>query len=178
MLVMYQADATIVNVATPSIRGDLGASGAELELVISGYLLASATVLITGARLGHMRGYRSMFRAGRRVLPACSRSAASDLGPPFSSMLVHLTAAATPRYAADISGVFTTVMQIAGAISVAALGTLYMSQLTDSTAATASDAVGVVTAAFAVVAVIAGATAYRATHTPARCAGAAATART
>src|SRR5436190_9222206 len=64
MLFMYQADATIVNVATPSIRADLSASGAELELVIGGYLVASATLLITGARLGHMRGYRRVFLVG------------------------------------------------------------------------------------------------------------------
>jgi len=37
---MAQADATIANVATPSISAELGASGAELELVIGGYLVA------------------------------------------------------------------------------------------------------------------------------------------
>jgi len=63
-LAMYQADATIVNVANPSIRADLGASGAELELVVGGYLLASAMLLITGARLGQMRGYRRIFLVG------------------------------------------------------------------------------------------------------------------
>ena len=72
MLVMYQVDATIVNVATPAIRGDLGASGAAIELVISGYLLASATLLITGARLGQMRGYRSVFLAGLGVFGTAS----------------------------------------------------------------------------------------------------------
>ena len=49
---MAQADATIANVATPSIHADLGASGAVLELVIGGYLIAFAVLLITGARLG------------------------------------------------------------------------------------------------------------------------------
>jgi hypothetical protein len=39
---MSQADATIVNVATPSIRADLGASGTTLELVVGGYLIAFA----------------------------------------------------------------------------------------------------------------------------------------
>src|SRR6266568_191698 len=72
MLFMYQADATIVNVATPSIRADLGASGAELELVIGGYLLASAALLITGARLGYLRGYRRVFLAGLGVFGAAS----------------------------------------------------------------------------------------------------------
>jgi hypothetical protein len=36
------------------------------------------------------------------------------------------TSSCTPRYAADISGVFTTTLRVAGAIVVAALGTLYV----------------------------------------------------
>jgi len=51
-----QVDATIVNVATPAIHASLGASGAALELVIGGYLVAFAVLLITGARLGQARG--------------------------------------------------------------------------------------------------------------------------
>jgi len=72
MLFMYQADATIVNVATPSIRAHLGASGAQLELVIDGYLLASAALLITGARLGSMLGYRRVFLTGLSGFGAAS----------------------------------------------------------------------------------------------------------
>jgi MFS family permease len=45
---------------------------AQLELVIGGYLLASATLLITGARLGHLLGYRTMFLAGVAVFGAAS----------------------------------------------------------------------------------------------------------
>src|SRR5437773_1014073 len=60
---MAQADATIVNVATPSIRAGLGASGAALELVVGGYLIAFAVLLITGARLGQAFGYRRLFLA-------------------------------------------------------------------------------------------------------------------
>jgi MFS family permease len=61
---MAQADVTIVNVATPSIRADLGASGAALQLVVGGYLIALAMLLITGARLGQAFGYRRVFVAG------------------------------------------------------------------------------------------------------------------
>ena len=61
---MAQADATIANVATPSIHADLGASGAVLELVIGGYLIAFAVLLITGARLGQAHGYRRVFLLG------------------------------------------------------------------------------------------------------------------
>jgi predicted MFS family arabinose efflux permease len=61
---MAQADATIVNVATPSIHEDLGASAATLELVVGGYLVAFAVLLITGARLGQTHGYRRVLVAG------------------------------------------------------------------------------------------------------------------
>ncbi|GAA3244531.1 MFS transporter [Dactylosporangium siamense] len=61
---MAQADATIANVATPSIRDDLGASGPLLELVVGGYLIAFAVLLITGARLGQTYGYRRVFLLG------------------------------------------------------------------------------------------------------------------
>jgi MFS family permease len=61
---MAQADATIANVATPSIHADLGATGASLELVIGGYLIAFAALLITGARLGQTHGYRRLFLVG------------------------------------------------------------------------------------------------------------------
>ena len=57
-------DTAIVNVAAPSIRADLHASGAQLQLVVSGYVLVYAVLLITGARLGNLFGYRRMFVLG------------------------------------------------------------------------------------------------------------------
>jgi hypothetical protein len=64
VLAMTNVDITIVNVAVQSIRADLGASGAQLELVVGGYVLAYAMLPITGARLGRMRGYRRVFVVG------------------------------------------------------------------------------------------------------------------
>ena len=61
---LAQVDATIANVATPTIRQSLGASGAELELVIGGYIVAFAVLLITGARLGQTHGYKRLFLLG------------------------------------------------------------------------------------------------------------------
>jgi MFS family permease len=69
---MTQLDVTIVNVATPAIHADIGASGAELELVLGGYLLAYAVLLITGARLGEMLGYRRVFLFGLATFSAAS----------------------------------------------------------------------------------------------------------
>lgn len=86
------------------------------------------------------------------------------LGTVFSSILAHLTAAATPRYAPDISGVFTTSLQVAGAIGIAAFGAIYLSQVTHPDRVKATHAFAITTAAFALVALIAAATAYKATH--------------
>jgi MFS family permease len=69
---MAQADATIANVATPSIRAGLGASGAALELVVGGYMIAFAMLLITGARLGQTHGYRRIFVVGVATFTAAS----------------------------------------------------------------------------------------------------------
>ena len=57
---MTVMDVMIVNVAIPSIRRGLGASYAEAELVVAGYSLAYAVALITGGRLGDLRGRRRM----------------------------------------------------------------------------------------------------------------------
>src|SRR5437879_13551212 len=71
---MANIDAAVVNVATPSIRASLHASGGELEFVISGYVLAYAVLLVTGARLGDTRGYRRLFIAGLGVFTLASRA--------------------------------------------------------------------------------------------------------
>jgi EmrB/QacA subfamily drug resistance transporter len=57
-------DATIVNIAAPTIRIDLHTSGAGLQLVVAGYVITYAMTLITGARLGDRYGHGRVFRAG------------------------------------------------------------------------------------------------------------------
>jgi EmrB/QacA subfamily drug resistance transporter len=57
-------DFFIVNVALPSIRADLHASPADVQLVISGYAVAYAVSLITGGRLGDIFGRKSIFLIG------------------------------------------------------------------------------------------------------------------
>jgi MFS family permease len=69
---LAQADATIANVATPAIRTGLGASGAAVQLVIGGYLLAFAVLLIPGARLGQTHGHKRLFIAGVAIFAATS----------------------------------------------------------------------------------------------------------
>ena len=55
-------DVTIVQVALPTIREDLGATPAQLEWIVSGYMLAFAVVLITGGRLGDIIGRQRTFQ--------------------------------------------------------------------------------------------------------------------
>ena len=57
-------DFFIVNVAMPSIRDGLGASPADTQLVISGYAIVYAALLITGGRLGDIFGRKTIFLAG------------------------------------------------------------------------------------------------------------------
>ncbi|MDH6118737.1 MFS family permease [Kitasatospora sp. GAS204A] len=61
---MAVLDVAIVNVAVPTMRTDLHASGAGLQLVIAGYTIAYAVLLITGARLGARFGHRLLFQSG------------------------------------------------------------------------------------------------------------------
>lgn len=51
---MALLDIFIINVAAPTIRSELHASGAGLQLVVAGYTITYAVLLITGARLGDL----------------------------------------------------------------------------------------------------------------------------
>jgi MFS family permease len=61
---MALLDVTIVNVAMPTIGRELRASGAALQLVVAGYTISYAMLLITGARLGDLFGRRRLFLLG------------------------------------------------------------------------------------------------------------------
>jgi len=61
---MAVLDASVVNVAAPSIHASLHTSGAGLQLVIAGYVITYAVFMVTGARLGDILGHRRMFLAG------------------------------------------------------------------------------------------------------------------
>jgi hypothetical protein len=86
------------------------------------------------------------------------------LGIQFSALIRHLTTAVPAEYAADISGVSTTALQIGAAIGVAAFGTLYLSMASRAGTGPATHAFAITTAAFAVVALTATATAALATR--------------
>ena len=57
-------DGTIVNVAAPSIRADLGSTLSALQWIAGGYALTFAVGLVTGGRLGDIFGRKRLFLAG------------------------------------------------------------------------------------------------------------------
>ena len=60
----FGVDAFVVNVAIPTIAAELHASPAEVESVIAIYLIAFATLIVTGGRLGDIYGTKPTFLAG------------------------------------------------------------------------------------------------------------------
>jgi EmrB/QacA subfamily drug resistance transporter len=61
---MIVLDVTIVNVALPSIKADLGFSQASLAWVVNAYLLTYGGFLLLGGRLGDLFGHRRLFLSG------------------------------------------------------------------------------------------------------------------
>jgi len=61
---MIVLDVTIVGVALPSIREDLGFSETSLAWVVNAYLLTFGGFLLLGGRLGDLFGHRRLFLAG------------------------------------------------------------------------------------------------------------------
>jgi EmrB/QacA subfamily drug resistance transporter len=61
---MIVLDTTIVNVALPSIRADLGFSETSLVWVVNAYMLTFGGFLLLGGRLGDLFGHRKLFLLG------------------------------------------------------------------------------------------------------------------
>ena len=71
-LFMIMLDNTVVNVALPSIRKDLGISISELEWVVNGYALTFGVLLLSGGKLADMLGRRRIFIVGLVIFTASS----------------------------------------------------------------------------------------------------------
>ncbi len=76
---MIVLDSTIVNVALPSIQGDLGFGEADLTWVVNAYAIAYGGFVLLAGRLGDLAGRKRVFLAG--VLLFTLASAACGLAP-------------------------------------------------------------------------------------------------
>ena len=74
---MFGVDAFIVNVAIPTIAAELNASAAQIEAVIAIYLIAYATLVVTGGRLGDIHGTETCSSPACRASPSLRCGAGS-----------------------------------------------------------------------------------------------------
>ena len=80
---MLLLDVTVVNVALPAIRADLGASFGEMQWVIDAYALTLAATLLSAGALADRIGRRAVFAWGLGVFTACSALCAVAPSPVF-----------------------------------------------------------------------------------------------
>src|ERR671924_1753345 len=69
---MLLLDITVVNVALPSIRDDLGASFTDLQWVVDAYALTLAALVLTAGSLADRLGRRRLFAAGLAIFSSAS----------------------------------------------------------------------------------------------------------
>src|ERR1700746_338468 len=71
-VLMIVLDTTIVNVALPSIRSDLGFTETSLVWVLNAYMLTYGGFLLLGGRLGDLFGHRPLFLLGTTLFTLAS----------------------------------------------------------------------------------------------------------
>ena len=71
-LAMAMLDNTVVNIALPTIQRELGATVSDLQWIIDGYVLAFASLLLTGGILGDRYGRKKMFLTGLAIFTLAS----------------------------------------------------------------------------------------------------------
>jgi DHA2 family methylenomycin A resistance protein-like MFS transporter len=77
---LIQLDATIVNVALPTVQHDLGGSTAALQWILNGYTVALAAVLLTAGSIADRIGARRVFLAGLAIFAVGSAACAAAPG--------------------------------------------------------------------------------------------------
>ena len=140
-VLMIVLDATIVNVALPSIQTDLGFTASGLAWVVNAYLIAFAGLLLLSGRLGDLVGRRTMVLAGLGVFTAgsllCGLAQSAGMlvaarmlqgvGGAMTSAVVLgmiVTLFPDPREQAKAMGVYGFVASAGGAIGLLAGGVI------------------------------------------------------
>jgi MFS family permease len=142
---MFGLDVFIVNVAIPTIARELQASAAQIEAVIAIYLIAYATLVVTGGRLGDIYGTKNVFLAGvlgftvtslwcglarsgpELIVARLAQGATAALMVPQVLATIHLLFADQSR--ARAFGIYGIVLGLAGAAGFLLGGVLVTSDL-------------------------------------------------
>jgi MFS family permease len=80
-LLVISLDNTILNVALPSLRSDLGADASELQWIVDAYLLVFAGLLLTAGSLGDRFGRKRALLTGLVVFGGASALSALATTP-------------------------------------------------------------------------------------------------
>src|SRR5215204_5317189 len=140
-MLMIVLDATIVNVALPSIQEDLGFSQSDLAWVVNAYLIAFGGLLLLAGRIGDLIGQRRIFLIGLAVFTGASLVCAvaqsqgmligarfiQGVGGALTSAVILgmiVTMFPEPREQAKAIGVYTFVAVAGGSIGLIVGGVL------------------------------------------------------
>src|ERR687892_690604 len=140
-MLMVVLDATIVNVALPTIQEDLGFSQNDLAWVVNAYLVAFGGLLLLSGRIGDLIGQRRIFLIGLAVFTGASLLCAlaqsqgllvgarflQGVGGALTSAVILgmiVTMFPEPREQAKAIGVYTFVAVAGGSIGLIAGGIL------------------------------------------------------
>jgi EmrB/QacA subfamily drug resistance transporter len=140
-MLMIVLDATIVNVALPSIQDDLGFSQSNLAWVVNAYLIAFGGLLLLAGRIGDLIGQRRIFLIGLAVFTGASLLCAlaqtqglligarfvQGVGGALTSAVILgmiVTMFPEPREQAKAIGVYTFVAVAGGSIGLLVGGVL------------------------------------------------------
>jgi EmrB/QacA subfamily drug resistance transporter len=140
-MLMIVLDATVVNVALPSIQDDLGFTQSTLAWVVNAYLIAFGGLLLLAGRLGDLLSRRGMFLSGLAVFTlasaACGMAQSEGMlvgarfvqgigGAMTSSVVLGMifTMFPEPREQAKAMGVFSFVASGGGSVGLIAGGVL------------------------------------------------------
>src|SRR4051794_49512 len=140
-MLMIVLDATVVNVALPTIQDDLGFSTSSLSWVVNAYLIAFGGLLLLAGRLGDLIGRRTIFLTGLAVFTTasfvCGIAGSQELlvgarflqgigGALTSAVILGMivTMFSEPREQAKAIGVYAFVASAGGAVGLLAGGVL------------------------------------------------------
>lgn len=102
-VLMIVLDTTIVNVALPSIRQDLGFSETALVWVVNAYMLTFGGFLLLGGRLGDLYGHRKLFLLGLGIFTLASLAC---------GLSTHKTLLITARAVQGVGGAVVTAVAL------------------------------------------------------------------